>query len=183
MLICLWGALVRRKERFKWILQLFLPRPQNMFASLPGFRMWSQQGFWTADERVGSVKECPAPRNERCKGWDREKAQSRCGSGYRGSLCSSCSDGYYQKLDVCEICPDDSGSVVCKWNEKPAFVSCSFSSYVWRTSENVLKAQQQQSHSAIFSFLLACNRSVWWSWSPSRCSSLQSSTPAFSTAK
>jgi len=77
-----------------------------------GFRMWPKEGYWTADEQVGSVHECPPPKTERCEGWDRENSRSRCRRGYQDRLCGLCSPGYYQRFDICEKCPDDATGAI-----------------------------------------------------------------------
>jgi len=71
-----------------------------------GFRMWPRRGYWTSSEKAGTVFQCSAPPFERCLGWDIVNEMSKCGRAYDGVLCAECSDGYYEKLNICEACPD-----------------------------------------------------------------------------
>eukprot|EP00466_Bigelowiella_natans_P001070 jgi/Bigna1/75085/fgenesh1_pg.32_\ len=77
-----------------------------------GFRMWPGIGHWTSHERAGSVILCPSPADVRCLGWDYARSESRCGDGYTGTQCASCSDGYYKRLNECVICPEESQRIV-----------------------------------------------------------------------
>jgi len=65
------------------------------------------EGYWTSGEQAGSVVRCPSPPEVRCRGWDVANERTLCGTGYTGSLCSECADGYFSQLDLCEKCPEN----------------------------------------------------------------------------
>ncbi|GAB5371020.1 hypothetical protein AAMO2058_001543200 [Amorphochlora amoebiformis] len=71
-----------------------------------GYRLWPKAGYYAETERVTSLVACPRPSLQRCLGWDAQEERTKCGQAYRGTLCGSCSDGYYESLGECLKCPE-----------------------------------------------------------------------------
>lgn len=73
-----------------------------------GYRMWPQPGYWAPNDRAG-VEKCAPPLN-RCAGFSGEGAgfedatTNLCGTGYRGSRCSSCAQGFWKDGRNCNKC-------------------------------------------------------------------------------
>ena len=90
-------------------------RPCAEHAFCPGGRrVWPMPGYWSAAESSFRIVKCPAPAKERCRGWDPAQSEADCGEGYTGVMCSSCADGYYDSMGVCEVCPDETDEQVAK---------------------------------------------------------------------
>mmetsp|Transcript_20807 Transcript_20807/g.29089 ORF Transcript_20807/g.29089 Transcript_20807/m.29089 type:complete len:1229 (-) Transcript_20807:188-3874(-) len=85
--------------------------PENAYCP-GGLRAWPKAGYWTADESIGTVARCPPPSIERCRGWDIPASESECGNGYTGSLCSSCTNGFFEQLSECVRCPEKSEGAI-----------------------------------------------------------------------
>ena len=77
-----------------------------------GDRMWSQPGYWLADESSTHLRKCDFP--ARCLGWDVAAGAPRCATGYdaRTPECASCVTAFYMDINHCVPCPSDSTDVV-----------------------------------------------------------------------
>jgi hypothetical protein len=106
-----------------------------------GNRIWPKSGYWNPGEDAGYVTACRAPPS-RCAGTvdgsgrNLGNATQRCGPGYEGALCATCSVGFTDNNGACSPCPDDASVLafiladVAMWTTV-AIVACTA-----RSSEN-----------------------------------------------